>query len=89
MVFYLLEIDSKLFVQEFTTTAKVAEPVKDSHKFALEQKVKWTSSGPNTELPGAFDCEFKFKNNGEIHGDLKYDYLKVSELDWHFTVPES
>lgn len=62
-------------MQEFTQTVKVAEPKNDAHKVALEHKSKWV-----TKSMGGADMEWKFKNNGEIACDLKFDGLKVSYI---------
>jgi len=61
---------------EFTTTAKVGEAKGDSHKVSLEHKMKLNQTKDNAY---PFDSEIKLKNNGEIHADVKSDFLKSYE----------
>jgi hypothetical protein len=69
---YTLEYKIKKEKYELKNTAKVGEG-NNGHKVGLESKVKF-----NIEEFGGLESECKIKNNGEISGEIKSDYLKVS-----------
>jgi len=70
---YTLEYKIKKEKYELKNTAKVGEG-NNGHKVGLESKVKF-----NIEEFGGLESECKIKNNGEISGEIKSDYLKAFE----------
>jgi len=70
---YTVEYKIKQDGYELKNTAKVGE-MNNGQKVGLESKVKF-----NVKEFGGLDAECKIKNNGEVVGELKSDYLKQFE----------
>jgi len=70
---YTVEYKIKKEGYELKNTAKVAE-ANNGHKVGLESKVKF-----NADFANGFDAECKIKNNGELVGEFKSNYLKQFE----------